>query len=34
MEEQSERLTRGFFAVYLQDDGHSSFLVADQCTDA
>ena len=34
MEEQSPRLTRGLFAVYLRDEGHSSFLAADQCTDA
>ena len=34
MEEQNLRLTRGLSAVYQRDRERSSFLAADQCTDA
>ena len=34
MGEQSPRLTTGSSPVYYQDDGRSSFLAADQGTDA
>ena len=34
MEEQNVRLTRGLFVVCPRDDGRSSFVAADQCTDA
>ena len=34
MEEQSPRLTAGLSPVYQRDEKRSSFLAADQCTDA
>ena len=34
MEEQNSRLTTGLKSVYPRDIGRSSFMAADQCTDA